>query len=125
MTEDEGLMSDTKPSRFCVTCIEPGCSNHIHYTEEDFEVPLYCDKHRTKEGRHSRTRNLKWHVKKPEVLEEPAVILRCINATCHHRITVLRSDWLRNGVAIKLLCPKCGGKMLYHKDASPPGQQGV
>lgn len=121
MTEDS-LLSDTIPSRFCVTCIEPGCTNHIHYTKDDFEVPLYCEKHRTKTGRHSKVRVLKEPPKKEEVVEEK-VILRCVNGACHHRIMVLKSDWVRNGVAIKLLCPKCGGKMLYHKEAAPPGAE--
>jgi hypothetical protein len=112
MTTEE-LMSDTKPTRFCITCSEPGCFNHIHYTRDDDEVSLYCEKHRTKEGRHSRVRVLK---EPPKPVVEEKVVMRCPNGSCKHRITILKSDWLHNGVAIKVMCPTCGGMMLYHKD---------
>jgi hypothetical protein len=123
MTEDNSPLSDVTPKVFCITCQEPGCTNHIKYSRDDVEVPLYCERHRTKEGRHSRVRVLKSPEKKIE--EEPIVVMRCINATCHHRIPVLKSDWMRNGVAIKLLCPKCGGKMIYHKESQPTAAGGV
>jgi hypothetical protein len=50
---------DTRPHRFVITCMEPGCTNHIHYTDEDIEVPLYCHRHATEDGRHSAVRKLK------------------------------------------------------------------
>jgi hypothetical protein len=44
-------------TRCSITCMEPGCRNSIYYdTETDTEVPLYCEKHRTEDGRHSATR---------------------------------------------------------------------
>jgi len=49
----------TKFNKAVITCLEPGCSNTIAYDGEDYEVLLYCSKHRTEEGRHSQTRTLK------------------------------------------------------------------
>ena len=62
-------------TRCSITCAEPGCTNKIYYTvadkkecisfcmpndkESDEEVPLYCERHRTEEGRHSAVRTLK------------------------------------------------------------------
>ena len=46
-----------------ITCLEHGCSNTIPYSNEDYEVPLYCSKHRTEEGKHSEVRVLKKTVK--------------------------------------------------------------
>jgi phenylacetate-coenzyme A ligase PaaK-like adenylate-forming protein len=46
-----------------ITCLEHGCTNTIAYDNEDYEVPLYCSKHRTDDGRHSHTRVLKKTVK--------------------------------------------------------------
>lgn len=50
-----------KPERKAViTCAEPGCCNKIEYDpDEDIEVPLYCCRHRTEDGRHSQTRRLR------------------------------------------------------------------
>ena len=46
-------------TRCSITCLEPGCSAKIFYeTETDTEVSLYCEKHRTEDGRHSQTRTL-------------------------------------------------------------------
>lgn len=47
-------------TRCSITCAEPGCLNKIFYdTATDDEVPLYCYKHATEEGRHSAVRELK------------------------------------------------------------------
>jgi len=49
----------TKPTRSVITCAEVGCTNHIVYNpQEDDEVYLYCERHRTEDGRHSQTRRL-------------------------------------------------------------------
>ena len=41
------------------TCLEPNCSRRIHYDAPldgtTVAVPLYCDKHRSTVGRHSRS----------------------------------------------------------------------
>ena len=41
------------------TCMEPGCSRKIYYDVPldgtTVAVPLYCEKHRSTVGRHSRT----------------------------------------------------------------------
>lgn len=45
-----------------ITCMEPGCTNAIWYdpkSADSGEVPLYCEKHRTAEGRHSATRDMR------------------------------------------------------------------
>ena len=63
-----------------ITCMEPGCTNKIYYTVadkkecisfgmpndevSDDEVPLYCERHRTEEGRHSAVRKLFQHSQK-------------------------------------------------------------
>ena len=44
-----------------ITCMEPDCTGHIWYEEGAWSVPLYCHKHRTKEGRHSAERDLRKH----------------------------------------------------------------
>jgi hypothetical protein len=49
-------------TRCSITCQEPGGSNKIYYETDpehgDYEhfVPMYCERHRTEEGRHSQTR---------------------------------------------------------------------
>jgi hypothetical protein len=48
-----------KVTRCTVTCQEPGCSEQIRYDSDDIEVPLYCWKHRSREGRHSAVRGLR------------------------------------------------------------------
>jgi len=102
-----------------ITCAEPGCTNPIKYCKDDDEVPLYCPMHRTEEGRHAAVRVL--HVPYEDIKEpEPTVVMRCINSCCHHRTTILRSEWM-NGVLI--VCPECNGNMLYHKDAEPEKPQ--
>ena len=54
-------------TRCSITCMEHGCNNKIYYTvkggldssmDADIEVPLYCEKHRTMDGRHSKVRRL-------------------------------------------------------------------
>jgi hypothetical protein len=42
-----------------ITCSEPGCNRQIEYEDGDFEVPLYCCKHYSDDGRHSGTKALK------------------------------------------------------------------
>jgi len=52
-------------TRCSITCMEPGCLNKIYYEtdkrSDDYtgETPLYCEQHRTEEGRHSATRKLR------------------------------------------------------------------
>lgn len=49
-------------TRCTITCMEPGCKAHIRYETDPEEVgftdriPLYCELHRTEEGRHSASR---------------------------------------------------------------------
>lgn len=46
-------------TRCSITCMEPGCHEKISYdTEKDIEVPLYCCRHRTDDGRHSHVKIL-------------------------------------------------------------------
>jgi len=54
------LKSDTRSKgRYgVITCAEPGCVKQIVYYSGDKEIPLYCERHRTEEGRHSATRKL-------------------------------------------------------------------
>ncbi len=42
-----------------ITCAEPGCTQTIRYEIGDMSVPLYCEKHRTKEGRHAAMRKVR------------------------------------------------------------------
>jgi len=50
----------SKDTTLCaVTCMDPGCNNKIRYFACDKEIYLYCEKHRTEEGRHSQTRLLR------------------------------------------------------------------
>ena len=91
-----------------ITCMEPTCTNQIKYTNEDTEVPLYCEKHRTEEGRHSQVKILK---KPTEPEPKPKmVIMRC--PICKKRKKITESDmW---GMAVP---DCCGVRMLYHRDA--------
>lgn len=44
-------------TRCTITYREPGCTTPIYYDDMlDDEVPMYCPKHRSVEGRHSETR---------------------------------------------------------------------
>ena len=46
-------------TRCSITCMEPGCTNRIYYDNyTDIEAPLYCEKHRTEEGRHAATKKI-------------------------------------------------------------------
>lgn len=94
--------------RCVITCMEPGCKNPIYYYTDDIEVPLYCERHRTDDGRHSAVRNLLKPI--PPKQPDKYVILRC--PVCKTRKQVLHSDWLLN----KPYRCICGGNMLYHKD---------
>jgi hypothetical protein len=54
------LHADIRRSGYgVITCAEPGCTNRIEYFSVDKEVPLYCEQHRTEEGRHSAKRKLR------------------------------------------------------------------
>ncbi len=110
------ISTDTKPARFTITCLEPGCSNYIHYGPEDEEVPLYCWKHRSVAGRHAAVRVLKApEPAKPAKADKvKRVILRCTNRKCGCRDEVPEEDWKKN--ADGYTCVLCGRKMLYHKD---------
>lgn len=46
-------------SKAAITCMGCGCLNKIYYSSEDIEAPLYCERHRTEEGRHSAMRRLR------------------------------------------------------------------
>lgn len=107
-------MSDTKPHRFTITCVEPGCNNHIHYTDKDKEVPLYCEKHRTEEGRHAGVRELKPRIPDSQVtVVKPAktVVMRC--PVCKSRRTIREENYVKDPKNINCIC---GVKMIYHKD---------
>ena len=91
-----------------ITCLEVGCKTPIKYTSEDTEVPLYCETHRTLEGRHSQVKILK----KPAGPEPKPkmVIMRC--PICKTRKKITESEmW---GMAVPECC---GARMLYHRDA--------
>jgi len=54
------LQSDIRRGGYgAITCAEPGCTNRIEYFSVDKEVPLYCEHHRTEDGRNSATRKLR------------------------------------------------------------------
>ena len=56
----EPLASDERSSTRCtVTCCEPGCTEHIRYDKDDIEVPMYCWKHRSRDGGHAAVRVMK------------------------------------------------------------------
>ena len=47
-------------TRCSITCMDPGCNEKIFYdTDDDIEVNIYCEKHRTKEGRHAAMRKVR------------------------------------------------------------------
>jgi hypothetical protein len=104
----------TKPTRSFITCAEVGCNNHIQYNpQEDIEVPLYCEKHRTESGRHSMTRSLRVSAPIPPKPPIPKVIFKCIKSSCKKLRVVSREDWM-NGK--EQVCGDCGSMMIYHKD---------
>jgi hypothetical protein len=102
-----------KPTRSVITCAESGCMNHIIYNpQEDSEVPLYCEKHRTKYGRHSATRSLK----KPSTycaVPVPKVVLKCHNKSCGATRCVDKEIWISG---VPFFCLKCASGMSYHND---------
>ena len=109
----EVLESDTRERFFgVITCVEPGCTNQMRYHEYDVEVPIYCETHRTREGRHSRVRVLKTEPEPPK--KDPRVVLLCVNRSCRNRIEITKKDWMAGE---RPLCPKCGSVMLYNKEA--------
>lgn len=79
----------------------------------DIEVPLYCERHRTEDGRHSAVRELIRPKPKPEPEPpepEPLVILRC--PSCKVRKNIPYQKWVQNPVQ---MCG-CGVRMVYHKE---------
>lgn len=103
-------MADT--ARKCViTCMEPGCQNHITYWTDSDEVPLYCEKHRTEDGRHAAVRVLRKPDPVPEPAPESSVVMRC--PKCKVRRTIKSSEWKE---APKGIVCSCGTVMLYHKE---------
>lgn len=94
-----------------ITCQEPYCFEQIKYTDKDTTVPLYCKKHRTKEGRHSQVKILQ---KPTDPKPKPKmVIMRCSVKSCGKREKMLWGDlWDKDKIP---LC--CGKPMLYHRDA--------
>ena len=102
-------------NRYRITCQEPGCLNQILYTDDTVKVSLYCKTHRTEYGKHSATRVLK-NIAPLDIKQDPMVILKCTIRACSYRMNIKRADWFREGEEISFKCPKCGNKMLYHKD---------
>lgn len=90
-----------------ITCLEHGCTNTIAYDNEDYEVPLYCAKHRTEDGRHSQTRVLREPQKK---IVSPMVEFKC--PTCRLKKEICKVDFV---LGVEVLC-NCGSKMKYHGD---------
>jgi hypothetical protein len=99
----------SKPTRCTITCMEHGCQTPIFYQSTDDEVPLYCEKHRTDEGRHSQVRVLK----KPEPVKPAVRKVIMICPKCKDRKIITEGEWTTEK---EIRCP-CGTKMIYHKDA--------
>ena len=106
------LSADEREKSLCtMSCCEPSCLEYIHYRKDDAEVPLYCWKHRSKNGRHAAVRSL---VQKKEP-EPPVlkVVMLCPNHQCRNKTIAIKTEWISGK---EYLCEKCGRKMLYHSD---------
>ena len=90
-----------------ITCLEVGCNTKIKYSPEDEEVPLYCSKHRTVEGKHAETRKLK----RPEPKVQPPPMAVFVCRKCKQRKNIGWGEYMAGEV------PECcGKKMVYHKE---------
>jgi hypothetical protein len=102
-------------TRCVITCLEPGCSNQIHYDSDDGVAPLYCTVHRTLEGRHSEVRVVNPKKKKP-IVEK--VELVCVRKSCRKTMEIDKKEWV-GGVmmgGMVRVCPACGRMMVYNRD---------
>ena len=100
------------PKPYGITCILPGCTHIIKYGPNE-DVPLYCEFHRTLEGKHSQMR---YKTPEPhvEAVKQPLAIFMCVNRKCGRRETITYLEW-KEGKKPSV-CEKCGSKMTYHKD---------
>ena len=98
--------------RCAITCAEPGCQTRIPYdADSDIMIPLYCEKHRSKSGRHAGVRLI--NQKPNEVKPQKWVVMIC--PKCKKRQNQLHEEWV-SGEPVKCVC---GVKMIYHKDLEP------
>ena len=97
----------SKPTRCTITCMEHGCQTPIFYQSTDDEVPLYCEKHRTDEGRHSQVRVLK----KPEPVKPAVRKVIMICPKCKKRRVIDEGVWEKG----EMMFCECKTRLIYHK----------
>lgn len=119
---EERMRGDEEGMTKCaITCQEPGCTNRIFYDDEtDTEVPLYCNTHRSSEGRHSATKQIgtRSNIIEKTTKSGPSQSVIMICPKCKRRKLIPTSLWKQNPLGISCPNTDCKTRMNYHKDAT-------